>query len=111
MLRTKLKMLRQSRQKTLREVAADLGMPYTTYSHWESGPNEPNTEGLIRLASYYGVSVDWLLGYDPDGVLPEASTEGAAEKADLIDLVSILSQSEAAEVLRYARYVVQSRGD
>lgn len=111
MLKYKLKTLRLARQKSAREVAADLGMPYTTYLHWESGPNEPNTDGLVRLASYYGVSVDWLLDYDPDGVLPEASAEGSENLTKLFDTIRLLDAAEVDEVLRFTRYVIQCRSD
>ncbi len=33
-------------------------------SQWEGGQREPSYEHLLRLADYYGVTVDWLLGRD-----------------------------------------------
>lgn len=46
----------------MRQAAADLGMPYTTYVNYEKGAREPNSETLILLADYFGTSIDYMLG-------------------------------------------------
>ena len=43
--------------------AKAIGMPYSTYSTYESGKSEPKATALIRIASALHVSVDDLLGY------------------------------------------------
>ena len=45
----------------MREAARKLNMPYTTYVNYEKGTREPNSETLIVLAEFYGVSIDYLL--------------------------------------------------
>lgn len=37
---------------TMKEAAARLGMPYTTYVNYEKGTREPNSETLILLARF-----------------------------------------------------------
>ena len=44
------------------EVAKMLGMSQTGYSKYETGENDIPTEILIKLADFYGTSVDYLLG-------------------------------------------------
>lgn len=44
------------------EVAKMLGMSQTGYSKYETGENDVPTEILIKLAAFYGTSVDYLLG-------------------------------------------------
>ncbi len=46
----------------MRQAAADLGMPYTTYVNYEKGAREPNSETLILLADYFRTSIDYMLG-------------------------------------------------
>ncbi len=46
----------------MREAAKRLNMPYTTYVNYEKGEREPNSETLIAIASFYGTSIDYLLG-------------------------------------------------
>lgn len=54
--------LRKEKDLTMRDAARLLGMPYTTYVNYEKGTREPNSETLIQLASFYGTSVDYLIG-------------------------------------------------
>ena len=46
----------------MRETAAELGLPYTTYINYEKELREPNSETLVMLANHYNVSVDYLIG-------------------------------------------------
>lgn len=48
---------------TTHQVLADyLGLNRTTVSHYVSGRNEPDINTLIRIADYFHVSVDYLVG-------------------------------------------------
>ena len=44
------------------QVAKFLGMSQTGYSKYETGENDIPTAVLIRLARFYGTSIDYLLG-------------------------------------------------
>ena len=54
---------------TMKEAAARLGMPYTTYVNYEKGTREPNPETLILLARFFGTTIDNLLG-KTDALIP-----------------------------------------
>lgn len=57
--------LREQREKlglNKRQMANKLGIPYTTYNNYEVGAREPNSEMLIKLATEFDVSIDYLLG-------------------------------------------------
>ena len=58
----KLKILRKKRGLTQKEFAEMLGISQKSYSHWETGKNEPNYENLSMLACIFNVSIDYLLG-------------------------------------------------
>lgn len=47
---------------SMKEAAARLDMPYTTYVNYEKGTREPNSETLIKLSRFFGTSIDYLLG-------------------------------------------------
>ena len=45
-----------------RKIAADIGIPHTNLSAYKTGVTLPSTKRLIKLADYFGVSTDYLLG-------------------------------------------------
>ena len=57
-----LQRLRKSRGYSQQQVADELGISRQTYSNYELGKREANYETLRRLADYFHVSVDSLLG-------------------------------------------------
>lgn len=54
--------LREDHDLNQTAVAKMLGMSQTGYSKYETGENDVPTQILIRLAEFYGTSVDYLLG-------------------------------------------------
>ena len=60
----KLKECRSNINKTQREVSNDLGMTEGGYKNYELGNREPNIETIGKLADYFDVSVDYLMGRD-----------------------------------------------
>ncbi len=58
----KLKYLRESELLTQREVAENIFCSQRAYSHYETGQRDIPTQTLIRLADFYNVSVDFILG-------------------------------------------------
>ncbi len=54
--------LREDRDLFQREVADILNCSQRVYSNYELGQRDIPTDVLIRLADYYGVSIDYLLG-------------------------------------------------
>ena len=54
--------LREDSDKTQQELASYLNVKQTTYSKYELGKINIPIEVFIKLADYYYVSVDYLLG-------------------------------------------------
>jgi len=54
--------LREDNDKTQQEVADYLNIKQTTYSKYELGKINIPVDVFIKLADYYGVSVDYLVG-------------------------------------------------
>ena len=57
----RLRDLREDRDLSQTQVAKMLGMSQTGYSKYETGENDIPTEVLIKLANFYGTSIDYLL--------------------------------------------------
>ena len=58
----RLRDLREDHDKTQQEIADVLGTSQTMYARYERGANELPLRHLLKLADYYGVSADYLLG-------------------------------------------------
>lgn len=54
--------LRKELNLTQEELAQKIGYTRTAISAWEIGRNEPSNADTIKLAKYFGVSTDYLLG-------------------------------------------------
>ena len=54
--------LREDHDKTQREIADVLNMQLTVYQRYERGERELPLWAAIRLADYYNVSLDYLVG-------------------------------------------------
>lgn len=62
---------RKERQISQKQAAADLGISQALLSHYEKGIRECGLDFLVKIADYYGVSCDYLLGRTPE---PEGRT-------------------------------------
>lgn len=58
----RIKELREDRDKTQREIAAFLCVAQNTYCNYENGKRDIPIEVLIKLADYYDVNLEYLLG-------------------------------------------------
>lgn len=54
--------LREDKDLNQTQVAKMLGMSQTGYSKYETGENDIPTAVLIKLADFYGTSIDYILG-------------------------------------------------
>lgn len=63
----RLKGLRQRRDITLSELAAETGISVSTLSRLEAGLRRPTLEQLLPLAASYGVTIDELVDAPPTG--------------------------------------------
>jgi len=71
MISANLKFLRKLSGKSQDEVSKNLDIKRTTLSGYENGSAEPNSDNLVRLADYYGISLDELIRKDVS-LQPEA---------------------------------------
>lgn len=63
---TVLSDLRKNRNLSQRALSDALGLSHSTIGMYESGQREPNFETLKKIASFFNVSIDYLLGLTDD---------------------------------------------
>lgn len=56
--------LRREKNLTQKDVAEKIGVSASAIGFWETGINEPKATYLMKLANFFGVTVDELLGRD-----------------------------------------------
>ena len=54
--------LRKEKNVTQEEAAKETGIVLRSYILYEKGEREPVASVLIRLANYFGVTIDYLVG-------------------------------------------------
>lgn len=64
----RLKELRDDKRLTQSEIADSIGLSRATYAMYEIGKSKPKPETLQKIADYYSVTVDYLLGSDMDKI-------------------------------------------
>ena len=55
-------LLRKEKGISQKQVASDLGISQALLSHYEKGIRECGLDFVVKVADYYGVSCDYLLG-------------------------------------------------
>ena len=61
-----ISLLRREKHLSQKQAAAELGISQALLSHYEKGIRECGLDFVARLADYYGVSCDYLLGRSAD---------------------------------------------
>ncbi len=58
----RMKELRREKGLKQKDVAEALGVSPKAFTHYETGRRKPNYELLAKVAGFYGVTADYLLG-------------------------------------------------
>ena len=108
-MKNRLRGLRKGKDLNQTQIAAVLRISQRGYSKYETGENDIPTQVLLRLADFYGVSVDYLLGRDETpAAQPPQGGSGRLQLAALRREHG-MTQAQAAAMLGcgtslYARY-------
>lgn len=82
MLKDNLKKLREAKGLTKKQTALELGISERAYITYEYGEREPKLETLQKLADFYGVTTDYLLGR-PEAKPPQNAIDSLVEEQSL----------------------------
>jgi transcriptional regulator with XRE-family HTH domain len=63
---SRLRDCRKIKCLTQKQIAAELGLAERTWQDYEGGKRTPTFDGLIELANYFDVSLDYLVGRSDD---------------------------------------------
>lgn len=106
MLSEMLKKLRVQKKVTQDYMANLLNIKRQTYSAYERGVSFPDVLALIKIAEFFGVSTDYLLGYKKTDTGAQPNSD---EMQSLIEAYSDLSEDELKKVIEYIDFLKSKR--
>ena len=60
----RIKQLRQENNISQQKLANEIGVTQKAIDFWEKNINEPKASYIVKLAKYFSVSTDYLLGIE-----------------------------------------------
>ena len=69
-----LKRFRQSLKLSQRQLSEKIGVPYQSYQTYEYGTSVPSAKVIIKMATAFGVTTDYLLGLSDEPRPPDIAT-------------------------------------
>lgn len=84
------------------QMSRDLGFSSGLYTQWKHGQQTPSPEKLIKMANYFEVSIDYLLGHDPNPGTTDLRRE-------IIQAMELLEPPALERVLDYVRFTAEQQ--
>ncbi|MDR2090633.1 MAG: helix-turn-helix domain-containing protein [Clostridiales bacterium] len=110
----KIKELRIEKKLLQGDIANFLNTTKQNVSRWENGHFEPSQENIIKLANFFGVTTDYLLGlenedgtkiYENKAVQKKTAVQ---EKPEILKLYELLPRRYQAELTGFAQGLLRS---
>ena len=103
MIGDKIKLLREAKGLTQQQIAQDpaFGIKQGTLSAYERNAREPNVETIRKIAEYFGVTADYLIGI----------SEHKTAEHDAVGQIIPLSDAAIVSLRTYAGGACQETGE
>lgn len=98
-----LERIRKDREISQATLGIKLGLTQQMISSYEKGTSSPNVEILIKLADYFDVSIDTLVGY-----IPKKPAMSSAE-ARFLRYFDTLNEIDREKCIMIAQTLIQDR--
>lgn len=90
----------------MKELGSHIGVAESTVSLWETGKREIDTEMLVKLATFFNVSTDELIGLEPKkGAVSDDELKFALFGGD-----KEITDAQFEEVKKFAQFL-KERGE
>lgn len=102
----RIKKLREDEHLSQLELAKIINVCNTTVSQYENGSRTPSDDIKIKLANYFNVSTDYLLGLSDNEKEPTQEEWDSLTDTQklIIELMGKLPPEQQDELVRQARY-------
>lgn len=111
MISEQLTAIRKQRKFTMKDVSEAIGVSLSAYQKYENGTRDVSTETLTKLADFYGVTTDYLLGREtgePETLdkLEQEFNMSALEK-EILDNYLALPQDMRGDLMEFLQKSVR----
>ena len=106
----RVKELRESHNLAQKQLAIDLGVTQPTISDWESGRKIPSAKNTQRLADFFGVTTDYLLGRTSEPAPAPSEAETLTFPADLKELAETYTRLNSGDKTLIRNLIVSLSG-
>lgn len=89
-------------------LAKKLSVSQPTVSNWESGRKAPSNKSVLKLAKFFNVSADRILGREEQKEKPAINADDRLDH-ELISLLTQLEPSEEQRVLDFVAGLIAAR--
>ena len=96
---------------TARKLTTETGLNHSSVTEWKKGKANPSYGAIVKIAKYFDVSEDYLLGKSPDP-RPAAYKQSPSDEppdSEIVEqvkkILTQLSEDVQKDVLEYAEYV------
>jgi transcriptional regulator with XRE-family HTH domain len=93
----RLKSIRNDKNITQKELGKILSLSHATINRYERGVNEPDSSTIVKIAEYFDVTLDYLLGRvdEPNAFLTKETAN--SDKTSILDPEYLKVLKEAKE--------------
>ncbi|MBQ7973935.1 MAG: helix-turn-helix transcriptional regulator [Clostridia bacterium] len=79
----------------------EIGLSRTSSQNWRNHNSKPGTDALIKIANYFNVSVDYLVGRETPATKQESNNTNKAVNSPLLNRIESLDELQQAKVMAY----------
>jgi len=96
-----LKKLRENKNLLQKELAEILNVTSQTVSGWEIGRTQPEYQMLLKIANFFEVSVDYLLGNDSENLKEIDTLKKLLLKSGFMENEEDLTNEELDRIIKF----------
>lgn len=90
-------------------AAIEIGIRKSNVTYWKSGRNRPSDATLLKIADYFGVTVEYLKGEETKKDPAETGEVGSSDAQEILNFIRSASVEDLREVSRYIGYLKSKR--
>ncbi|MBR4418768.1 MAG: helix-turn-helix transcriptional regulator [Clostridia bacterium] len=103
--------LAKNNNMTANKLLVECKLPSNSISYWKQGIKKPGIDALIKIADYFNVSIDYLVGRETPTTNEETNTANKAVNSTLLSRIESLDELQQAKVMAYIDGLQDTKSD